>query len=399
MCRSRAQLAAENLFLRKQLACYLERRARPHRTDNASRIALVLLSHLVEWRQLLTIVRPDTLVRWHRELFRLFWRTKSRRRGRPRLPADLQRLISNMATANRTWGEERIAAELRLKLGLTVSPRTVRRYMLRHSCPHRGPSAQSWATFLHNHASAVLACDFFVVVTATFQQFYVFVVLDIATRRVIHWNVTDHPTAEWTIQQFRNGLPFDRTYRFLVHDRDGIFAPAVDETLRSMSLQVLRTPARAPQANAYCERLIGTARSECLDWIIPLNERHLRHVLTEWIPHYNGERPHSALGPGLPTTFCAAYPSPATTCRLGTASLRESDLVVYTTTTVWNAPRREFLRSTASRTTCGARPSAISSAPASRRSSRRRSPATRPTRCSTATTSSATATWLTQPSA
>ena len=117
----------------------------------------------------------------------------------------------------------------------------------------------------------------------------------------MHWNLTDHPRSEWTIQQFRNGLPLeDGTYRFLVHDRDGIFAPAVDEALRSMSLRVLKTPVRAPQANAHCERFIGTARRECLDWMIPLNERHLRSVLAEWISHYNRERPHSVLGPGFP---------------------------------------------------------------------------------------------------
>jgi putative transposase len=156
------------------------------------------------------------------------------------------------------------------------------------------------STFLHNHAGAVLACDFFIVVTATFQRLYVFVLLDIGTRRIVHWNLTDHPNSEWTIQQFRNGLPLDGTYRFLVHDRDGIFAPAVDEALRSMSLQVLKTPVRAPQANAHCERVIGTARREYLDWMIPLSERHLRAVLTDWISHYNRERPHTALGPGLP---------------------------------------------------------------------------------------------------
>jgi len=299
MVRSRAQLAAENLFLRKQLACYVERQVRPRRADNASRIALVLLSQFVKWRELLTIVRPDTLVRWHRDLFRLFWRLKSRQRGRPRIPTEVQRLIVEVAMNNRTWGEERIAAELRLKLGLTVSPRTVRRYM--PSPPRsRRRFAQSWGTFLRNHAGAVLACDFFIVVTATFQRLYVFVILDIGTRRVVHWNLTEHPTAEWTIQQFRNGLPLDGVYRFLVHDRDGIFAPAVDEALRSMSLQVLKTPVRAPQANAHCERFIGTARRECLDWMIPFNERHLRVVLAEWMSHYNGERPHSALGPGLP---------------------------------------------------------------------------------------------------
>jgi len=301
MFRSRAQLAAENLFLRKQLACYIERQVRPRRTDDASRIALVLLSQFVEWRELLTIVRPDTLVRWHRDLYRLFWRVKSRQRGRPPIPRDVQRLIVEMATKNCTWGEERIAAELRVKLGLTLSPRTVRRYMGSRPRSRGGRSTQSWATFLRNHAGAVLACDFFIVVTATFQRLYVFVLLDISTRRVVHWNLTDDPTAEWTIQQFRNGLPLDGAYRFLVHDRDGIFAPAVDESVRLMSLQVLKTPARAPQANAYCERFIGTARRECLDWIIPLSERHLRLVLAEWISHYNSERPHSALGPGVPS--------------------------------------------------------------------------------------------------
>jgi len=298
--RSRAQLAAENLFLRKQLACYLERKIRPHRADNASRIALVLLARFVAWRDLLTIVRPDTFVRWHREFYRLFWRSKSRPRGRPRIPAELQQLIAEMAVANRTWGEERIAAELRLKLGLTVSPRTVRRYMPHRPRPRGGQDTQSWATFLRNHAGAVLACDFFVVVTATFQRVYVFVILDIAARRVVHWNLTVHPTAEWTIQQFRDGLPLDGAYRLLLHDRDGIFAPAVDDALRSMSLRVLKTPVLAPQANAHCERFIGTARRECLDWIIPLNERHLRRFLAEWMSHYNGERPHSVLGPGLP---------------------------------------------------------------------------------------------------
>ena len=190
--------------------------------------------------------------------------TPSPHRADAAIPADLQPLIADIAAANRTWGEERIAAELRLKLGLTVSPRTVRRYMPRNHRPRGGRSTQSWTTFLHNHAGAALACDFFVVVTATFERMYVFVILDIATRRILHWNVTAHPTAEWTVQQFRNGLPLDAAYRFVVHDRDAIFAPAVDDALRSMSIEVLRTPPRAPQANAYCERFIGTARRECL---------------------------------------------------------------------------------------------------------------------------------------
>jgi len=126
------------------------------------------------------------------------------------------------------------------------------------------------------------------------------VILDIVTRRIVHWNLTRHPTAHWTIQQFRDGLPIDGPYRILVHDRDGIFAPAVDEALDAMSLRVLKTPIHTPQANGHCERFIGTARRECLDWMIPLNEQHLRRVLAEWMPHYNRERPHSALGPRLP---------------------------------------------------------------------------------------------------
>jgi putative transposase len=169
MFRSRTQLAVENLFLRKQLACYIERQVRPRRTDDASRIALVFLAQFVEWRELLTIVKPDTLVRWHRDLFRLFWRLKSRHRGRPRIPANVQRLIVEMAMKNRTWGEERIAAELRLKVGLTLSPRTVRRYMPSRPRRSGGQPTQAWSTFLRNHAGAVLACDFFIVVTATFQ--------------------------------------------------------------------------------------------------------------------------------------------------------------------------------------------------------------------------------------
>jgi putative transposase len=217
------------------------------------------------------------------------WHAKSRQRGRPRIPAEVQRLIVEMAVNNRTWGEERIAAELRLKLGLTLSPRTVRRYMPLRPRNRGGRLGQSWATFLHNHAGAVLACDFFVAVTATFRHVYVFVILDITARRVVHWNLTQHPTADWTIQRFRDGVPLGSSYQFLVHDRDGIFAPAVDQALRSMSLEVLKTPMRVPQANAHCERFIGTARRECLDWMIPVNERHLRHVLAEWIPHYNGE--------------------------------------------------------------------------------------------------------------
>jgi putative transposase len=296
--RSRSRLAAENLFLRKQLALYAERRVRA-RADDATRITLILLARWIDWRAVLTIVKPDTLIRWHRKGFRLFWRWKSKVRGRPPLPADVRCLIAAMAQANVTWGEERIAAELQLKLGVQVSPRTVRRYMLRAERPDDG-SSQRWSTFVRNHAGAVLACDFFVAITAMFRTLYVFVVLDVGSRRIIHWNVTEHPTAAWTIQQFRAIVPGDQPQRFLIHDRDSVYASAVDDAVTAMGLTVLKTPVRCPQANAFCERLIGTMRRECLDWLILLNERHLRAVVQEWVAHYNRGRPHASLGPAIP---------------------------------------------------------------------------------------------------
>jgi putative transposase len=137
-------------------------------------------------------------------------------------------------------------------------------------------------------------------ISATFRVFYVFVVLDVGTRQIRHWNVTEHPTAEWTAQQFRMVMSGDEPHRFLIHDHDSIYSEDVDRTIAAMGLTILKTPARAPQANAFCERVIGTIRRECLDWVIPRNEGHLRHVLREWVAHYNRGRPHASLGPGIP---------------------------------------------------------------------------------------------------
>jgi len=305
--RSHTHLAAENLFLKKQLAFYVERQVKPRRADDATRIALIALSRLVDWRRILTIVQPATLIRWHRKGYRLFWRLNSRPRGRPPVPADVQHLIREMASANRTWGEERIAAELLVKLGLHLSPRTVRRYMpTRQGRPRTGAPSSQWSTFVRNHAAAMLACDFFVAISATFRALYVFVVLDVGTRRIRYCNVTDHPTAEWTTQQFRMVMSGDEPHRFLIHDRDSIYSEDVDRAITAMGLTILKTPVRAPQANAFCERLIGTIRRECLDWMIPLNEEHLRTMLGEWIAHYNSGRPHASLGPGIPDGTAAA---------------------------------------------------------------------------------------------
>jgi transposase InsO family protein len=298
--RSRRALAAENLFLRKQLALFQERKVKPRTADDATRWIMATLSRLFAWRDALWNVKPDTLIRWHRKGFRLFWRWKSRPTGRPRVPKDLRQLIREMAAGNATWGEERIANELKLKLGIRVSPRTVGKYLRVGGPVRTRDPKQRWLTFVRNHAQVIAACDFFVVVTATFRTLYVFVAMDLGTRRILHQNVTAHPTAEWCAQQFREALPGGHAYRFLIHDRDSIFSKDLDKEVTAMGVRVLRTPVRAPTANAFCERFGGTLRRECLDFLIPFNERHLRLVLKTWIAHYNHARPHMRLGPGIP---------------------------------------------------------------------------------------------------
>jgi putative transposase len=211
-----------------------------------------------------------------------------------------------MAAENTIWGEARIADELRLKLGLRVSPRTVGKYLCEGGGPRRTPDPkQRWMTFVRNHAKGIVACDFFVVVTATFRVLYVFVVLEVGTRRIVHHNVTAHPTADWTLQQFREALPGDHAYRHMIHDRDRIYSKDLDRSVESMGVQVLRTPVRSPKANGFCERLVRSARRECLDFLIPLSENHLKRTLVEWVAHYNHGRPHKSLGPGIPAPLTA----------------------------------------------------------------------------------------------
>jgi putative transposase len=295
--RSSTALAAENLFLRKQFSLYVERKKKPHRATDPIRFALAQLSKYFDWRDALTIVKPDTLIGWHREGFRLFWKWKSQSSGRPRVPADLRKLIMEMATHNPTWGQKRIANELLLKVGIQISPRTVSRYIPHHPKRPRVPSRR-WMTLVRNHAKAIIAADFFVVVTATFRLVYVFVIMEIGTRRILHVNVTQHPTAEWTLQQFRECVAGDEAYKFIIHDRDSIYSGELDSSLRTFGLTILRTPYRSPQANAFCERLIGSARRECLDFIIPIGEAHVRKIVKEWTGHYNH-------GPYCPMWLCA----------------------------------------------------------------------------------------------
>ena len=316
--RSRTSLVAENLFLRRQLAYYQEHKLRPQRLTDVARFTLLLWSRLFDWKSALVIVKPDTLIGWHRKGIKLFWRWKARP-GRPSLPLEIRELIVRMAKENPTWGQMRVAAELSLKLAILVSPRTVRKYWPWERDDRRArratrTSSPYWATFVRNHADAITACDFMVAVTAKFQLLYVFVMLELGSRRILQCNVTAHPTAEWTLQQFREGLSDGRPYRFAIHDRDSIFSAELDQELvEGFGLRVLRTPPQSPQANAFCERLVGTIRRECLDFMIPLNERHLRGLLREWVRHYNSGRPHSSLGPGIPEEAYRGAPRRGTT--------------------------------------------------------------------------------------
>ena len=273
LLRSAGAIRAETLVLRKQLAQYIDRGIRPRRVDFVTRVSLALLTRLFDWRNAVVIVRPATIIRWHRAAWRVYWRWKCRP-GRPPIPAELRMLIRRMACENPVWGEERIANELLLKLGIRVSPRTVGKYMPKR--PQGEPRGdQRWSAFLRNHAKAILACDFFVTVTASFRLLYVFVVIEHGSRRLARVETTNHPTADWTIQQLREVVGDEGIHRYLIHDRDSIYARLLDDSIRALGLSVLRTPIRSPKANSVCERVISTIRRECLDWVIPISEAHL----------------------------------------------------------------------------------------------------------------------------
>jgi hypothetical protein len=214
---------------------------------------MVLAAILFDWKTALVSVQPETFTRWHRQGFKMFWRWKSRPIGRPRIPKDLRQLILTMARDNPTWGQARIAAELLVKLGIKVSPRTVQKYLPEDPKAGRRQAvpSQRWMTFVRNHAKGILACDFFVSVTVRFHIIYVFVMMEVGSRRLVHFNVTSHPTAAWTLQQFREVMNNEQDYRFVIHDRDTIYSQGLDLSVRAMGVRILKTPFRSPQANAY----------------------------------------------------------------------------------------------------------------------------------------------------
>jgi len=297
LVRDWVELAAENLALRQQLAVLREKTKRPSLRQR-DRIFWAILSGIwSNWRSALLIVQPDTVVRWHRQGFRIFWRWKSRtgKVGRPITEAEIRRLISRMSRENPRWGVPRIQSELAL-LGHVVSEATVRKYRIRT----RKPPSQTWRTFLDNHLTDIVAIDFFTVPTATFRILFVFVALRHHRRHVVHFNVTAHPTAEWTAQQIIEAFPEDTAPRHLIRDRDAIYGHVFRQRVRNMGIEEVVCAAQSPWQNPYCERLVGSIRRECLNHVIILNERHLLRILRLYLNYYHESRTHLSLNRNAP---------------------------------------------------------------------------------------------------
>ncbi len=296
--RTRAVLQAEIIALRHQLLV-LQRSNRGHRLrlHNSDRLLWVWLSRLwTGWRSALIIVKPETVIAWHRVGFRLYWRWKSRHGvGRPSVSQEVRDLIRRMSLANPRWGAPRIHGEL-LKLGIQVSQATVAKYMVRH----RKPPSQTWHTFLKNHIKDLVSADFFVVPTVSFRVLFVFVILGHDRRRPVHFAVTANPSAEWIARQLVEAFPWDTAPRYLLRDRDGSYGEKFHEAAGWLGIREVLTAPQSPWQNAYVERLIGSIRRECLDHVIIVDESSLRRVLKSYFEYYDHTRTHLALEKDTP---------------------------------------------------------------------------------------------------
>ena len=303
--RSRKDLIIENAILRQQLIVLNRQVKRPQLTQG-DRVRLVLLARLTEfWQQALHIVQPDTLLRWHRDLFRRYWRRKSKpEKSDPHISTETIELIQQMARENRLWGAERIRGEL-LKLGVKVSKRTIQKYMLKE---RQNRSGQTWSTFLKNHFRDIWACDFTVVNDLLFRSWYVFVIMELHTRRIVHAAVTRFPTDVWVAQQLREATPWGEGPKYLIRDRDSKYGKQFAAV--AGGIKMLKTPVRAPRANSYCERLIGSLRRECLDHMLILDHRQLDRIVQEYLGYYNHSRPHQGIGQQIPENHAKDNPRP-----------------------------------------------------------------------------------------
>jgi hypothetical protein len=295
--RTQRALVLENLALRHQLAVLQRTAPRPHLRP-CDRLFWVLLARLWHgWAEAVLLVKPETVIRWQRTGFRLFWTWKSRRPEpvRPAVAPEVRALIRTMARANPLWGAPRIHGELQ-KLGLEISQATVSKYLGRR----RTPPSQTWRTFLDNHIGSLVSVDFFVVPTVLFKVLFIFVVLAHDRRRVVHVNVTDTPTAQWTAQQLVEAFPWDTAPRYLLRDRDAVYGAVFSSRVRSLGIHEVKIAPRSPWQNPYVERLIGTLRRECLDHVVVLSETHLRRVLHAYLGYYHGARTHLSLDKDAP---------------------------------------------------------------------------------------------------
>ena len=309
--RSHRALALENLALRHQLDV-LHRNSKRPRLTHRDRILWIILSQFwTGWRNPLSIVQSKTVIRWHKRGFRLYWRWKSRPKwpGRRKIPEEIRDLIRSMSRSNPLWGAPRIHGEL-LKLGITVSQATVSKYMVRNY----KPPSQTWRTFLKNHAKDIVSVDFFTVPTATFRVLFVFLVMSNDRRRIVHFNVTESPTATWTGQQILNAFPWDTAPKYLFRDRDGKFGKEFLRRVESMGIEQVLISARSPWQNPYVERLIGSIRRECLDHVIVFNDNHLRRVLKQYFFYYHECRTHLGLEKDCPNSRPVQPPESGLIC-------------------------------------------------------------------------------------
>lgn len=298
--RSKSDLMVENAILRQQLIVLKRSVKRPKFTEG-DRVRLTLLARLTGfWHSALHIVQPETILRWHRDLFRRYWKLKSRPKNRkPRIPQETVDLIKQMATENRRWGAKKIQGEL-LKLDISVHKRTIQRYLRQ---VRKRNSGQNWATFLRNHAQDIWACDFTVVHTLLFKPLYIFVIIHHQTRRIIHAAVTTNPSDEWTTQQLREATPWGQKPKYLIRDNDGKYGTKFRDLLQHSGIEDKNTPPRAPRANAICERFIGTLKREALDNMLFVHQHQLRRVVREFVDYYNRSRPHQEIDQHLPNRF------------------------------------------------------------------------------------------------
>ncbi|WP_320042601.1 integrase core domain-containing protein [uncultured Desulfobacter sp.] len=291
-----SNLAAENLALRHQLAVMKRTNKRP-KIRMVDRLFWVLLSRIwTPWRKSLIIVKPDTVVYWHRKGFKLFWKFKSKGPGRPQVSREIRDLVRRMAAANPNWGAPRIHGEL-LSLGFEVSERTVSNLMPRHP-PNSKPS-QTWRTFLKNHINKC-SIDFFTVPTVTFNILFVLVILSHSRRKVVHFNITSNPTAEWTTQQIVEAFPWDTAPKYLMRDRDAIYGVFFRNRVKNMGIKEVVSVPQSPWQNPFVERVIGSIRRECANNVIVLNQGHLKNILCAYFQYYHNDRTHLSLGKNTP---------------------------------------------------------------------------------------------------